>query len=288
MNASAPLVSVTPAIADALTRLVAQAGGTVLALASGLIAVDTKADLSPVTGADLASDAILADGLARLLPGLAVISEERVANAPPDSPETFVLVDPLDGTKEFVAGRADYTVNLAILNCRYPVAGFIAIPALGLIYRGLAGHGAERLAVDFRASPPRFGPPVTIRTRVPPADGLTATVSRSHPDPATEALLTRLAIVDRLTCGSALKFCRLAEGAADVYPRLSPTREWDIAAGHAIVVAAGGAMTDGDGRELSYGRAENGFLVRDFIAWGDPAFGRRTTLKRPATTPQTR
>jgi 3'(2'), 5'-bisphosphate nucleotidase len=280
VNAATSTVSVTPALADALTHLVAQAGCAALALAAGSVAFDTKADLSPVTAADLAADAILADGLARLLPGLTVISEEKVACAPWGDPDSFALVDPLDGTKEFVAGRTDYAVNLAILVDRYPVAGFIAVPALGWIYRGLVGQGAERLPVDFRASAPLIGQPLPIRTRTAPAAGLVAAVSRSHCDPATQALLTRLSVADRLTCGSALKFCRLAEGTADVYARLSPTSEWDIAAGHAIVAAAGGAMTAGNGEDLSYGHAQTRFLVRDFIAWGDPAFGRQAPVSR--------
>jgi 3'(2'), 5'-bisphosphate nucleotidase len=176
---------------------------------------------------------------------------------------TFALVDPLDGTKEFIAGSAEYTVNLAIIRDGEPIAGFIAAPALGLLFRGIVGRGAERLGLD------RDAVPVTIRCRRNPTGRLVAAVSRSHLDPLTGAFLDRLPVAERLPCGSALKFCRIAEGAADVYPRLSPTSEWDIAAGHAIVAAAGGLVTAPAGEPLRYGGVQQAFKVTGFVAWGD-------------------
>jgi len=258
----ASLRTIDRALADALTALVARAADAILAIAPTALHTRLKADRSPVTAADEAADAVIAEGLARLLPGLAVVSEESVARAGPLG-ASFALVDPLDGTKEFVAGRDEYTVNLAIIADGCPIAGFIAAPALGVMFRGIVGHGAERLVRDAAA-------PVAIRCRQAPAGGLTATVSRSHLDAATSAFLDSLGVAARMTCGSALKFCRIAEGAADIYPRLSPTSEWDTAAGHAIVVAAGGAVTTPAGAPLRYGAWQQGFAVPGFIAWGDP------------------
>jgi 3'(2'), 5'-bisphosphate nucleotidase len=232
--------------------------------------VRIKADQTPITDADERSQAILLDAVARLMPGIAVVSEE-MAIRPSRLGDVFVLIDPLDGTKEFVAGSSEYTVNLAIIRDRQPVAGIVAAPAAGLIYRGRVRHGAERLAM----SPCRDGRGIAaahpIRVRSPQGGGVVAAVSRSHLDPATVALLDRLHIGHRIACGSALKFCRIAEGAADIYPRLAPTCEWDVAAGHALVAAAGGTVTLPHGGALRYGETARDFRVPAFIAWGDRA-----------------
>jgi 3'(2'), 5'-bisphosphate nucleotidase len=263
LSPSPPVIrTIEAGLVDALTALVARASAAILAIAPAALQTRVKADRSPVTAADEAADAVIAEGLARLLPGLAVVSEESLERAGTLG-TTFALVDPLDGTKEFVAGRAEYTVNIAIVTDGRPIAGFIAAPALGLVFRGVVGRGAERLALAPGADP------VAIRCRATPSGGLVAAVSRSHLDAATTAFLDRLAVTERIDCGSALKFCRIAEGTADVYPRLSPTSEWDIAAGHAIVTAAGGVMTAPSGEPLRYGRAQQGFGVPGFIAWGD-------------------
>jgi 3'(2'), 5'-bisphosphate nucleotidase len=227
------------------------------------MATRLKADHTPVTAADEAADRVIAQGLVRILPGITVVSEESCDRSVALG-DTFALVDPLDGTKEFVAGRGEYTVNLALVTDGEPIAGFIAAPALGLIYRGIVGRGAERLGLDPTDAP------VAIRARRAPADGLVAAVSRSHLDADSEAFLARLAIRERITSGSALKLCRIAEGMADVYPRLSPTSEWDTAAGHAIVAAAGGTVTTPSGAPLRYGRAQEDFKIPGFVAWGDP------------------
>lgn len=259
---SSPVVrTVDTALADELTALVAKASAAILAIAPSALAARLKEDRTPVTAADEAADAVIAEGLARLLPGIPVVSEESL-DRPPTLGATFVLVDPLDGTKEFLQGRGEYTVNVAIVSDGRPIAGFIAAPALGSIFRGVVGQGAERLALD------RIAAPVAIHCR-PAPPRLTAAVSRSHLDPATSTFLDRIGVAERISCGSALKFCRIAEGAADVYPRLSPTSEWDIAAGHAIVTAAGGLVTAPSGAPLAYGRAAQGFKVPGFIAWGD-------------------
>jgi 3'(2'), 5'-bisphosphate nucleotidase len=185
------------------------------------------------------------------------VSEEAVPKQAPG--RDFVLIDPLDGTKELIAGRDEFTVNIAIVRSGDPVLGVVTAPALDMIWRGIVGHGADRISGD--------GVPVPIHTR-PRPQRLTVAVSRTHPDAATEALLARLPVGHRIACGSALKFCRVAEGEADFYPRLAPTSEWDLAAGHAVLVAAGGVVVTPDGAPLRYGHVGNEFLVPGFMAWG--------------------
>jgi 3'(2'), 5'-bisphosphate nucleotidase len=257
-----------------LTKAIADAAATIRAIETSSMAVRQKADHSPVTAADEASEAVILDHLARLLPGVAVVSEEAAAarGGPKALPSTFLLVDPLDGTREFVAGRPEYTVNIALVSERTPIAGLIAAPAQGLIWRGVIGQGASRVGPH-----PELGTadPTPIRTRRAPAGGFVAAVSRSHLDPASEQFLGRMPLAGRETLGSALKFCLIAEGQADVYPRLAPTCEWDIAAGHAILAAAGGIVTDPAGQPLSYGHAERSFIVPGFLAWGDCDAARR-------------
>jgi 3'(2'), 5'-bisphosphate nucleotidase len=255
---------VDAALAAELTALVGRAAAAILAITPAAMATRLKADQTPVTAADEAADRVIAQGLARILPDIAVVSEEGSHPAAALG-ATFALVDPLDGTKEYVAGRGEYTVNLALVTDGAPIAGFIAAPALGLIYRGIVGHGAERLALDPAVAP------VAIRSRRAPASGLVAAVSRSHLDADSEAFLARLSIRERISCGSALKLCRIAEGVADVYPRLSPTSEWDTAAGHAIVAAAGGTVMTPSGATLRYGQAGKDFKIPGFVAWGDPS-----------------
>jgi 3'(2'), 5'-bisphosphate nucleotidase len=252
-----------------LTDLVIQAGAAILAVDRDAMKVDGKRDGSPVTEADLAADRIIGEGLARLAPRIPAVSEERVHLATPPYRGSFFLIDPLDGTKEYVAGRNEFTVNVALVTDGSPLLGIIAAPALGLIWRGLVGQGAERLTATDCAG----GPAESIHTRHLPPAGTpwVAAVSRSHGDARTEAFIDGRPGAVRQTLGSAVKFGRLAEGAADIYPRLAPTCEWDIAAGHAIVTAAGGKVTDGRGASLRFGDGRKDFIVPEFIAWGDPA-----------------
>jgi 3'(2'), 5'-bisphosphate nucleotidase len=256
------------ALIEPLTDLVVRAGAAILAVNRGAMRVDGKADGSPVTEADLAADRIICEGLTALVPDIPAISEERVHLAKPPYDGTFFLIDPLDGTKEFVAGRDEFTVNLALVSDGTPLLGIIGAPALGLIWRGLVGRGAERLTVgDGTAT--RVEP---IRTRPipPPGAPWLVAVSRSHGDARTEAFIDARPNAVRQKLGSAVKFGRIAEGAADIYPRFAPTCEWDIAAGHAIVTAAGGRVTDTQGADLQFGRGRPDFIVPEFIAWGDP------------------
>jgi 3'(2'), 5'-bisphosphate nucleotidase len=256
------------ALIEPLTELVARAGAAILAVNRGTMAVDGKADGSPVTTADLAADRVIAAGLARLLPDIQTLSEERTHLAKLPTASSFFLIDPLDGTKEFVAGRNEFTVNLALVTDGVPLLGIVGAPALGLIWRGIVGRGAERLIV----SGVTFSPPVPIHTRTLPVAGKpwVAAVSRSHGDERTEAFIDARPGAVRKSLGSAVKFCRVAEGEVDIYPRFAPTCEWDVAAGHALVTAAGGKVTDSSGAALRFGARREDFVVPEFIAWGDP------------------
>ncbi len=270
---------ITPQLAEqhleALTDIVARAAAATLATPFHSVASRIKTDLTPVTAADEASEALIVEGLAGLLPGIQVIAEEGAARKlPPTLDSSFVIVDPLDGTREFLAGRDEFTVNVAIVTNGVPIAGLIAAPARGLLWRGIVGGGAERLHLRLGAgqSSPlakAYGR-TPIHTRPAPAR-LTVATSRSHLDEVTEDFLARLPLAKRYLCGSSVKFCYLAQGEADVYPRLSPTHEWDIAAGYAILTAAGGCVTTPQGGPLPFGRLKEKFLVPGFIALGDPA-----------------
>jgi 3'(2'), 5'-bisphosphate nucleotidase len=264
---------------DELTTIVSAAGAAILATREGPCATWTKADQSPVTAADHAAQAAILDGLARVLPDVAVVSEEAALPAGlSDLGDTFILVDPLDGTREFIAGRGEFTVNVAIIVQGRPRLGIVAAPAQGLLWRGIAGLGAERLRLPAGQPAGAAEERTAVRTRKAPGSGLIAVASRSHLDPQTEAFLTRLPVGERLACGSAVKFCQVAEGAADVYPRLSTTCEWDVAAGHAVLVAAGGTVMTAAGGPLGYGRASANFRVPNFVAWGDPSAPARLGL----------
>lgn len=276
MNNSLPAMDVARAatLMEPLTELAARAGAAILKVNRNVMSVDGKADGSPVTEADLAADHVIGEGLARLFPGIPALSEERLHLATPPYAGTLFLIDPLDGTKEFVAGRQEFTVNIALIVDGTPLLGIVGAPALGLIWRGLVGRGAERVEIALDLSVSKVTP---IRTRETPAPGAawTAAVSRSHGDDRTEAFIASRPGAVRQEFGSALKFCRVAEGQADIYPRLAPTCEWDVAAGHAVVVAAGGKVTDTFGKALRFGGDREDFIVPEFIAWGDRAAAAR-------------
>jgi len=251
---------------DDLTAIASRAADAIRARPAATVAHTLKADRSPVSAADEAAEAVILDGLARFLPDIPIVSEEAYQRTAPASlPPTFLLVDPLDGTREFLAGRDEFAVNIGLIHDGTPIAGVIAAPARRLIWRG-AARRAER-AADHGDG--RISDVATIHTRSWPARGAIATISRSHLDPQTEAYLAKLRVT-RAASGSALKFCAIAQGDADLYPRFGPTCEWDIAAGHAILVAAGGAMTDTGGRPLHYGHLAARLRVPGFLAWGDP------------------
>jgi 3'(2'), 5'-bisphosphate nucleotidase len=261
---------------DRLTTIVSQAAAATLAVRAGALNTRTKADQSPVTAADEASEAIIMDGVARLMPGVPIVSEEASAGAAiGTSGSDFVLIDPVDGTRELVAGRDEFSINLAVVRAGRPVIGIVAAPALGWMWRTAPAGGAERFRLAPGAAADAATDVTAIHTRAMPESGIVAAVSRSHFDPATDAFLARLGTrfgeIRRLISGSAIKLCRVAEGTADVYPRLAPTHQWDVAAGHAIVAAAGGTVTTAEGAPLSYRPGRDALRVPGFIAWGDPS-----------------
>jgi 3'(2'), 5'-bisphosphate nucleotidase len=261
---------------DELTTVVSAAGAAILVTRSGSLDTRIKPDLTPVTACDHAAEAVILEGVARLLPGICIVSEEAASRALPQRiPDSFVLVDPLDGTRELIAGRDEFTINVAIIAGGRPRLGIVAAPAQALLWRGIEGRGAERLRLSPGAPANAAQARTPIRTRPSPRSGLVAAVSRSHLDPQTQAYLARLPISERRACGSAVKFCQVAEGSADVYARLSPTCEWDVAAGHAVLAAAGGMVNTPEGAPMSYGRMAENFRVPAFIAWGDPSAAAR-------------
>ena len=257
--------------ADRLARLFGEitlrAGRAIMKARETANAPQYKSDGSPVTAADLAADEIIRRELAQHLPELVVITEESCTAATATKADRFILVDPLDGTKEFIKGSAEFTVNIALIERGTPVAGAVHAPALGLLYVG--GKTASRAQYASADTDPHLGALQPIAVRPAPPEGWHVVVSRSHLDPATKELIGRHPIAEQRTAGSSLKFCLVAEGEADVYPRLGPTMEWDTAAGHAVLLAAGGSVMDIDGRPMQYGKPD--FRNGSFIAWGKGA-----------------
>ena len=258
-------------LAELLLRPIQNAGRVIMEHYQRGTGYTLKNDASPVTAADHDSERIILEALAEAVPELPVVSEESAPGTPSKRPDSrFVLVDPLDGTKEFISKQTDFTVNVAIIDNGTPCFGIVYAPASSEFFYTPAADRAVRIYLD------PFGPSAAVsdlagpdlQTRTPAACGLTAVASRSHLNEATLRYLDELGVTDITHAGSSLKFCRIAEGAADVYPRLAPTMEWDTAAGHAILAAAGGVVLDQDGVALSYGHAERGFANPSFIAWG--------------------
>ena len=234
-----------------LCEIARAAGAAILERYEGPIAVTRKSDSSPLTEADRAAHAVIVEGLGQAFPGIPVLSEEGRGIPYPERRawERFWLVDPLDGTKEFIRRNGEFTVNIALVEGGDPVAGVIYVPARRVLYGGIRGKGAWREEAPGEALP--------IRSRAPdPEAGLTVVVSRSHPSPETEAYLEGLRVARRIPAGSSLKFCAVAEGRADLYPRLGPTMEWDTAAGQAVLEAAGGRVEDLEGRPLRYNKPD--------------------------------
>ena len=235
---------------DGLVAAALAAGVAIIEVYAGPAEAATKADGSPVTLADERAEAIIARHLAALAPEIPVVAEEAVAAGnTPDCGALFFLVDPLDGTKEFLSRNGEFTVNIALVQDGVPVLGVVYAPALGLLYVGGAGVPARRAQVVEHA----IAGWAALRVRQVPA-GLTVIGSRSHGGAENDAFIARLPLADFVAAGSSLKFCRLAEGAADLYPRMGRTMEWDIAAGHAVLNAAGGAVLTLDGAPLVYGK----------------------------------
>lgn len=251
------------ALLPEVSRVVQTAGEAVLAVYRTDFEVRGKGDASPVTKADERAEALITPALQALLPGVPVVAEEAVANGDrPEVGEAFWLVDPLDGTKEFVSRNGEFTVNVALVLSGRPVLGVVLAPALGRLYAGAEGLGAWVQEAG--------GALQQMGSRQPPAEGLMVLASRSHGDAAAlEAFLRGRRVTALKNAGSSLKFCLLAAGEADCYPRLGRTMEWDIAAGHAVLEAAGGCVLTLDGQPLRYGKP--GFENPHFVAWGQLA-----------------
>ena len=245
-----------------------RAGGAIMAVFATDFSVRDKSDASPVTAADEAAERIILSDLAVIAPGIPVVAEEAVAAGKvPVIAERFFLVDPLDGTREFISRRDEFTVNVALIEDGRPVLGVVYAPARHELYWGDVRAGkAGHIDADPDGTMPSMGNAISARR--PPASGLTAVASRSHRTPQTDAFLARHAVSEFRSIGSSLKFCLVAAGEADIYPRIGTTMEWDTAAGHAVLVAAGGRVTGLEGEPFNYGKP--GFRNGDFIAWGLP------------------
>ena len=254
------------ALLEALVVACRAAGAEILKLVEAGFEVETKGDQSPVTICDRAAEQVILRALAEAAPGVPVIAEEEVAAGRiPAHRDTYFLVDPLDGTKEFVRGGDDYTVNIGLIAGGQPRLGVVYQPAVDKLWAGIVGEGAF-VEVDGARQP--------IRTREL-GEQRAAIASKSHYNQATDDYLAEaIGLCDHVSVGSSLKFCVVAEGKADIYPRLSPTSEWDTAAGHAVLLAAGGRVDGLDGMPLAYGKPA--FLNRGFCAtagWPAPPIG---------------
>jgi len=258
-------------LADALLSVALAAGRVQMAHFGADVSVQIKPDQSPVTAADHESEEIIVEGLARTAPGIAVVAEEAVtAGRIPDIAGPFFLVDPLDGTKGFIKGRREFTVNIGLIEERRPVFGLIYAPALADLYvtTGPDSAAMAHIEPDADARSVADGAFRPIRTRVPDPNAISALTSQSHLNKATTQFLDGYNVIERQAVASSLKFCLLAKGDADLYPRVGPTCEWDTAAGHAILAATGGTVTRIDGQPLLYGNVERRFVNPDFVAWG--------------------
>ena len=243
-------------LADELSIAAREAGEAILTIVRRGFEIESKQDTSPVTEADRAAELIILAALAGAAPGVPVIAEEEAAAGRiPAHGETYFLVDPLDGTKEFIRGGDDYTVNIGLIEDGAPKLGIVYSPARDTLHGGVVGDGAWMEGRGGRSD---------IRTR-PRGERLVAVASKSHFTQNTaDYLEAAVGICEHLSIGSSLKFCVVAEGLADIYPRLSPTSEWDTAAGHAVLLAAGGRVDGLEGNALGYGKTA--FLNRAFVA----------------------
>jgi 3'(2'), 5'-bisphosphate nucleotidase len=243
---------------DDIAETAREAGEAILEVVRRGYEVEHKQDSSPVTEADRAAELIILAALAKAAPGVPVIAEEEVAAGRiPAHGDTYFLVDPLDGTKEFVRGGDDYTVNIGLIVRGTPLLGAVYAPATERLHAGLVGQGAWLEDLSGRI-------PISTRS---PGEQLVAVASKSHfNQPTADYLCEAARDCGYVAIGSSLKFCIVAEGRADIYPRLSPTSEWDTAAGHAVLLAAGGRVDGPDGEPLAYGK--RAFLNRGFVATG--------------------
>ncbi|HEY3645643.1 MAG TPA: 3'(2'),5'-bisphosphate nucleotidase CysQ [Gammaproteobacteria bacterium] len=239
------------------------AGEEIMRIYAGEFSVEMKQDMSPVTDADLAAHKVIVADLNRITPGIPVLSEESAGIPFTERSrwDSYWLVDPLDGTKEFINKNGDFTVNIALIQGGTPILGVVYVPVTGMSYYGCVGVGAFKRDKDGQTSP------IKVRTLIE-GKPVKVVASRSHRGELLDGYLAKLGPHETVSRGSSLKFCLVAEGAADVYPRLGPTSEWDTGAGHAVVLAAGGQVIGMDGRPLPY-NSKDSLLNPHFIAYAD-------------------
>jgi len=259
------------ALLESVLDIAAAASQAILDIYDGDIDVELKDDRSPLTQADRAAHAVIVAGLEKLEPALPILSEESAASdiEARRSWPRYWLVDPLDGTKEFIKRNGEFTVNIALIDGHVPVLGVVMAPVTGTAYAGIVGSGAFRQVGGQREA---------IAVHRPAAEPLRVVGSRSHASPDLAALLETLGPHEMKPMGSSLKICLVAEGEADLYPRLGPTSEWDTAAAQAVLIAAGGSMIDLSGQPLTYNASES-LLNPHFLALGDDIRERLTCLR---------
>lgn len=254
-------------IARQFAEIALEAGAAIMLARAGMGSATLKSDGSPVTAADLCANEIICDRLRSILPEIPIVSEEACAPSSLQVDDRFILVDPLDGTKEFIQGRDEFTVNIGLIERGIPVAGAVFAPALGILY--VAGNNAYRVEAAPGEKLAALHDMRLLKARPRPASQWRAVTSRSHLDPDTQSWIDRHPVAELRAAGSSLKFCTIAEGDADVYPRLAPTMEWDTAAGDAVLRAAGGSVLDLAGAPFRYGKPD--YRNGSFIAWGLPS-----------------
>jgi 3'(2'), 5'-bisphosphate nucleotidase len=255
-------------LARALGDVAWHAGEIVLAHYAAGVQARRKSDHSPVTAADEEAEVFILSRLEKLAPGVAVIAEEEVAAGRVCAiGARFFLVDPLDGTKEFINRNGEFTVNIAEIDNGIPLLGVVYAPAKNRLFIGEKDRGAVEIAT-MQGVLPDFSAGKALRARRAPVDGMVAVASRSHRDSRTEEYLNHYRVKEFITAGSSLKFCLVAAGEADIYPRHGQTMEWDTAAGHAVLAAAGGSVTRLDGTPFLYGKKDDKFANPFFVARG--------------------
>ncbi len=265
---------VTSELLENLVPVALEASRAVMAVFNSDFAVIEKDDKSPVTEADRRGEVILESGIRKLLPDVQIIGEEAVSDGakPPVLNDTFFLLDPLDGTKEFIKRGTDFTVNIGLIEKGKPVLGIVVAPARGIIWAGASGHGAFKAETDLTNVAGRKA--ISVRDVATP---MTIVASKSHRSAELEAWLSHYSDAENISCGSSLKLVMVGEGSADLYPRIGPTCEWDTAAADAVLRAAGGITVTGDGTPLDYGKDVTTFLNPYFLCKGQkdletPAF----------------
>jgi 3'(2'), 5'-bisphosphate nucleotidase len=256
--------------AEVLTSAAAKAGSAIMAHYGATNEIDYKDDQSPVTQADRDANEILVSALRDLAPNIPVVSEESTTDRKAPLGRTFFLVDPLDGTKEFIKRRSDFTVNIGLIDDGFPCFGLVYAPARNL----LAVTIADGVAIEASMAPSKSGADLNalshtrLHARAANPEAITALVSLSHLDRKTEEFLEGYSVTERTGAGSSIKFLEIARGNADLYPRLGPTMEWDTAAGQAVLEAAGGHVVNTRGARFSYGKTDAGLKNANFVAWG--------------------